>query len=148
MADTAQLDVLEKRITALESLVFGNADKDALYPKVDCQTNVYNSFKLCEHIFIRPKGVFCCVSPWFSLSQSQPSHWSVWTWCIITRLNWHCLWPLSSRTVPFIWHSIHQLPKPTWIKKPEFKNCLARHTLIQWYTCICKLRPVTWVRAF
>lgn len=34
MADTAQLDVLEKRITALESLVFGNADKDALYPKV------------------------------------------------------------------------------------------------------------------
>ncbi|KAK7481321.1 hypothetical protein BaRGS_00027401 [Batillaria attramentaria] len=33
MADTVQLDVLEKRIGALESIVFGNADKDALYPK-------------------------------------------------------------------------------------------------------------------
>ncbi|KAL8577282.1 hypothetical protein ACOMHN_062791 [Nucella lapillus] len=33
MADTAQLEVLEKRMTALESIVFGNADKDALYPK-------------------------------------------------------------------------------------------------------------------
>ncbi|KAK7116775.1 hypothetical protein V1264_002395 [Littorina saxatilis] len=33
MADTSPLDVLEKRITDLESLVFGNADKDALYPK-------------------------------------------------------------------------------------------------------------------
>ncbi|XP_076443904.1 dynactin subunit 3-like isoform X2 [Babylonia areolata] len=33
MADTAQLEVLEKRMTALETIVFGNADKDALYPK-------------------------------------------------------------------------------------------------------------------
>lgn len=34
MADTVQLDGVEKRISALESIVFGNADKDALYPKV------------------------------------------------------------------------------------------------------------------
>ncbi|XP_025097895.1 dynactin subunit 3-like isoform X2 [Pomacea canaliculata] len=33
MADTVQLDGVEKRISALESIVFGNADKDALYPK-------------------------------------------------------------------------------------------------------------------
>lgn len=34
MAATCQIDVLEKRIESLEALVFGNADKDALYPKV------------------------------------------------------------------------------------------------------------------
>ncbi|XP_071117824.1 dynactin subunit 3-like [Haliotis cracherodii] len=33
MAATCQIDVLEKRIESLEALVFGNADKDALYPK-------------------------------------------------------------------------------------------------------------------
>ncbi|KAK6180411.1 hypothetical protein SNE40_012574 [Patella caerulea] len=34
MADSEQLDVLEKRIESLEQIVFGCAEKDALYPKV------------------------------------------------------------------------------------------------------------------
>ncbi|XP_067664684.1 dynactin subunit 3-like isoform X2 [Haliotis asinina] len=40
MASTCQIDVLEKRIERLEALVFGNADKDALYPK--CIDNLSN----------------------------------------------------------------------------------------------------------
>ena len=57
MADTVQLDVLEKRIAALESLVFGNADKDALYPKVKLQTRGFNPLsihKACSRV--------CCQS--------------------------------------------------------------------------------------
>ena len=34
MAERNELDVLEGKIEALEAVVFGNADKDAQYPKV------------------------------------------------------------------------------------------------------------------
>ena len=44
MVDSEEtLDFLEQRVSMLESLVFGQAEKDADYPKVDCNFLVLNS---------------------------------------------------------------------------------------------------------
>ncbi|XP_041366782.1 dynactin subunit 3-like isoform X2 [Gigantopelta aegis] len=44
MAEITELDVLEGKIEALEAIVFGNADKDAQYPKcIDNMTSVQSN---------------------------------------------------------------------------------------------------------